>query len=91
MPEMTVAQYRVAAHPFRKYAWPGGYPVFAITSDGGSLCFDCLKTERRAILEAIRNKDNTSGWRVVAFAINWEDRGLTCDNCSQEIESAYGE
>ena len=26
-----------------KYAWPGGYPLFAITNDGGCLCHKCSK------------------------------------------------
>jgi hypothetical protein len=29
--------------------------------------------------------------RIVASDINWEDASLTCDNCNQRIESAYGE
>lgn len=30
-------------------------------------------------------------WRLVAADVNWEDSGLTCDHCSQRIESAYAE
>ena len=30
-------------------------------------------------------------WRIVASDVNWEDASLTCDNCGQRIESAYGE
>jgi hypothetical protein len=86
----TISEYRQAAHPFRRYAWPGGYPVFAITSDGAALCFDCLKIMRRSILAAIRDRVN-DGWRVSAFDINWEDPGLYCEHCGTRIESAYVE
>jgi len=83
-------------HDFRRamrngpYAWPGGYPLFFITSDGGALSFKAAKANRRAILEAIRDRDS-SGWRTVAFDVNWEDNSLYCDHTSERIESAYAE
>ena len=64
--------------------------MFAVTSDGGVLCFACLKSERRNILEAIRDNDS-NGWKVEGFDINWEDPMLHCDNCSERFESAYAE
>ncbi len=72
------------------YAWPGGYPMFFITSDGAPLSFEAAKAERRNILEAIANKDG-SGWRIVALDINWEDPDLYCDHTGKRIESAYAE
>jgi len=33
-----------------KYAWPGGYEIFGITSDGACLCTDCMKKEFKSIL-----------------------------------------
>lgn len=73
-----------------KYAWPGGYPIFAITTDGGTLCHECVVTNYRTIREAQR--DNTRcGWQVEATTINYEDDNLYCDHCSADIESAYGE
>ncbi len=73
-----------------KYAWPGGYPLFLITSDGGALCMNCGKKEYKNIAYAIRH-DLSDGWNVIAFDINWEDLELTCDHCNTPIESAYGE
>ncbi len=84
----TVNQFRAAVR-HGKYAWPGGYPTFFLCDDGGSLCHDCAKSERRNILDSIANKHN-DGWRIVAMDINWEDVDLLCDNCSKQIESAYG-
>jgi hypothetical protein len=70
------------------YAWPGGYPFYFICSDGAALSFKTARKERRYILEALRDQDN-SGWRVIAMDINWEDADLVCDHSSEQIESAY--
>ena len=72
------------------YAWPGGYPLFAITTDGGCLCHKCVKDNYRIIRESQRD-DSRDGWQVDAVDVNWESTDLYCDNCDQAIESAYGE
>jgi inosine/xanthosine triphosphate pyrophosphatase family protein len=72
------------------YAWPGGYPLYFITSDGAALSFKAAKAERRNILEALRDNDTRSGWHVCAVDVNWEDTELTCDHTGDRIESAYG-
>ncbi len=72
------------------YAWPGGYPRYFITSDGGALSFKAARAELRNILESIRDQSN-DGWRVVAVDVNWEDKNLYCDHTGDRIESAYGE
>ena len=71
------------------YAWPGGYPLFWLMSDGEACAFDVAKTERRNMLDALANKDQ-SGWRPVALEINWEDQDLICAHTGKRIESAYG-
>lgn len=71
------------------YAWPGGYPLYAITSDGAAICKHCAKTEYRQLLTSTATKAR-DGWTIVAVDVNWEDAYLTCDRCSQPIESAYG-
>ena len=72
------------------YAWPGGYPLFFVTSDGAALSFDSAKENARTICQAIRDGDHC-GWRVVACEVNWEDGNLVCDHSGELIESAYGE
>ena len=72
------------------YAWPGGYPLYFITSDGAALSFKSARAERRNILEAIHNRQN-DGWRVVAMDINWEDADLVCDHSGELIETAYAD
>jgi hypothetical protein len=70
------------------YAWPGGYPLYFITSDGASLSFDAVRENFRSVIWSIRHKIN-DGWRVVGVDINWEDHSLFCDHSGMQIESAY--
>ena len=72
------------------YAWPGGYPVYFVTSDGGVLAHSTVKAEFLNIVSAVRDRRN-DGWRVVAADINWEDTNLVDDHTGELIESAYGD
>lgn len=85
----SINQFRAAVR-HGPYAWPGGYPLFFICDDGAALCCNCVKSERRNILESIAHNQR-DGWRVVGQDINQEDPSLTCENCNKPIESAYGE
>lgn len=77
-----------------KFAWPGGYQLFGITSDGGTLCCDCMRQEYHQIAYAVRH-GLSDGWRVTAIdsSVNleseeWvkenpEDGVITlCDHCN---------
>jgi len=72
------------------YAWPGGYPLYFITSDGAALSFQAVRDNLRAVLSAIKTRSD-DGWRVVAVEVNWEDPLLFCDHTGERIESAYAE
>ena len=72
------------------YAWPGGYPLYFITSDGAALSFKAVRENLRSVLWSIKNGVN-DGWRVQAMDINYEDNELYCDHTGEKIESAYGE
>ena len=72
------------------YAWPGGYPLFFLLSDGETLGFAAAADNAEEIRLAIANQDN-SGWRVVACDINWEDDFMLCCHDGDPIPSAYGE
>lgn len=85
----SVSEFR-AAMRHGPYAWPGGYPCYFITSDGGALSFAAARAERRNILESIARRID-DGWRVVAMDVNWEDGELTCDHTGERIESAYAD
>jgi hypothetical protein len=73
------------------YAWPGGYPLYYLCTDGGALCPSCVTHERAKILRATHENDNNSGWAIAGVDINWEQTELYCDHCSDQIPSAYGD
>lgn len=85
----TISDFRKAMRN-GPYAWPGGYPLYFITSDGAALSFGAAREERRNILESILHQLN-DGWRVVAMDINHEDQDLYCSHSGEKIQSAYGE
>lgn len=72
------------------FAWPGGYPLFFLTSDSAALCFSCVRKEWRQVVWDKIHKCST-GWNIEACTVNWEDAELTCDHCSKHIESAYAD
>lgn len=80
-----------------KYAWPGGYPLYFVTSDGEALSFDTVRAEWRNVVQAhlwarhpgCRAQDN--GWCIAAVDTNWEDPDLFDAHTNQRIESAYAE
>jgi len=78
----------------QKYAWPGGYPLYAVMADGESLCPDCLNENLKLIVQATH--DYTKGhfrddWAIQGAEINWEDPLNYCCNCNSRIPSAYAE
>lgn len=73
-----------------RYAWPGGYPMYLVMADGGSLCIDCARKGYRNIYHSLKN-DIRDGWKPEGIDVNWEQTDLFCDHCNKQIESAYGE
>jgi hypothetical protein len=71
------------------YTWPGCYPLYFITSDGGAICFKCARSEARSIIDAIK-KRYRDGWKVEHCEVNYESE-IFCDHCNEKIESAYGD
>lgn len=62
------------------FAWPGGYPIFYLDKENSVLCPDCAN-----------KSEEVPQFRPIAAEVNYEDNELFCDQCSQRIESAYGE
>ena len=85
----TVAQF-LEALDAGPYAWPGGYPVYFITHDGAALSFEAVREQFAQVVWDFIN-DASTGWRVCACEINYENDDLTCDHTGELIESAYGE
>ncbi len=85
----TISDFRKAMRA-GPYAWPGGYPIYFPTTDGGALSFKAARDNRREILEAIACEDKWSGWHVCAAEIAWEGP-LFCSLTDQPIETTYGD
>jgi hypothetical protein len=72
------------------YAWPGGYPLALMMTDGATLCPACTRANYPLISRATR--DNLrDGWQAAAVFIHYEGAPLVCDQCNQETPSAYGD
>lgn len=69
----------------QKYAWPGGYQLYAVCSDGGILCTACMRQELHQILRSTRT-GASDGWCIEA--IEYADAGEpeSCDHCGDSIE-----
>ena len=89
---MTAAQAcKIAKTVAReRYAWPGGYELFLVTSDGGVLCAKCARAEFGLIARSTI-QGAQDGWRAEVVDIHWEGAAETCAHCNAEIPSAYGE
>lgn len=73
------------------YAWPGGYPMFFITTDGAALSFKTVRANWREVVDAHLRRDQWSGWALDGFDVNWEDPALFDDHTGERIESAYAD
>ena len=60
-------------------AWPGGYPILYQDKHGSDLCPDCA------------NRDVDDSQACVGWFIHYEGAPVTCDDCGEMIESAYGD
>lgn len=80
----TVEARTIAKQVARQcHTWPGGYELFAITDDGGVLCFNCCRTEFRLIATSYQG----DGRRVVGIGNASElDERIYCDHCNRGIE-----
>ena len=86
---MTTKQLKEAIR-HGPYSWPGGYPIYFVTEDGGALSYNTVKQEYKRILYSVRHNDN-DGWRVIGADVNWEETELLDDHTGERIESAYGD
>ena len=71
------------------YAWPGGYPLYAVMGDGEPLCKSCAPKEyKRIVRDTMEGFD--SSFQVIGVDVNYEDSEMYCCHCNSKIESAYG-
>lgn len=85
---MTTKELKeLVRHP---YAFPGGYQLFALTSDGELMCVNCVKKNFKLCLRATKANDRYS-WCIDTITIVWEGPNVFCCNCNKEFETEYGD
>lgn len=70
------------------YAWPGGYPLFFVLSDGAAASFAGVRANLRQCIRALRDQSR-DGWRVIGCEINYEDPDARCAITDEPIPCAY--
>ena len=70
------------------YAWPGGYPVYTILSEGEMLCAQCARENFKLIADSTR-KNMRDGWQAIGADVFYEGE-YSCAHCGKLLESAYG-
>ena len=90
--------------PLDAYAWPGGYPIYYTDGRNDTICAECANKLRQDYIDGIWTMllewaecgdvdswvDPKEGYWLRGDA-NYEDDHMYCDQCSKQIESAYGE
>ena len=61
------------------FAWPGGYPMYYFDKHGDVLCPRCA------------NREIDDSAAIVNGGVYWEGPIIQCDDCGEDIESAYGD
>lgn len=68
-----------------QYAWPGGYQLFFITSDGDCLSFEAVIDNLESVIWSIRNNVN-DGWKVEALDNADEcEIPIICDHTGKQL------
>ena len=70
-------------------SWPGMYPLYYVTADGGVLSPAAVRANQRLVEEAIDSGADAQ-WQVIGCDINYENPHLYCDDTNKRIPSAYG-
>ncbi|MBB5357553.1 hypothetical protein HDE76_000735 [Rhodanobacter sp. ANJX3] len=74
-----------------RYAWPGGYALALVTTDGGVLCPDCVRDQWASVSWSHR-VGCSDGFRPAAVTAECDtDEGVTCDHCSRVIFEGFSD
>ena len=77
----NAADHKMSDGLFRRFTDLGCYPMFYLTKGNDVLCAECADASEA---------DPDEYDPIEAADVHWEGPPLGCDNCSNEIESAYG-
>jgi len=81
---------RKVRHAIRTgYAWPGGYRIDVVMTDGAVLCTQCARENYRLISYATRHGIR-DGWAASGSDVHWEGSAEHCAHCSKVLPSEYG-
>ncbi len=69
-------------------AWPGGYPMVLVMTDGDVIDAQAARENYRLIRQA---SDPRDPWYAIGIDIHWEGQPLECAHSGRLIDSAYGE
>ena len=73
----------------QKYAWPGGYEIIFLTSDGEYLCADCVRSEANQTYRDTRDWTGSrsgSGWEIAAIGTaDYLEESTLCAHCGREL------
>lgn len=72
------------------YAWPGGYPIVLITSDGEMVHPGALAKDKSALYQALFDIRTKARGRIVAADVYYEGDDAECAYTGAVISSAYG-
>ncbi len=90
--KVSLRNLHAAKHAIREvYAWPGGYPLYAVMGDCEPMSISACRENWREIVSAHLGNNLDSDWYVQAIDINYEDPSLYCAHTGNRIESAYAE
>lgn len=68
------------------YAWPGGYQMALLMSDG-----ECIDAQSARENYRLIRRSTERDWQPAAVFIHWEGEPIICAHSGREIPSAYGE
>jgi hypothetical protein len=74
-------------------AWPGGYSIRYLASDGGTFCAGCANGENGSEARTANGPEDVpdDGWLLVGHYIHWEGAPEECAHCGAELASEYGD
>lgn len=91
-PALGVTGMDAARHVARDcFAWPGGYEMALVTTDGAALCRFCVQSEYTSIYDS-HLTDANDGWNPSGIMHSGavDEMGF-CDHCGRDMDAEAGE